>query len=451
MKLLRRICRVIWTIWAIVITATLILLIAGIAILEYRSWRSIDPDKIRFMPAPDIYAAGIVNPFDETRRIELPDDFGVFYATGRQPAKPGDGCRFYGNERGHVIRLGVATVWLDDKDITWEEAKRISLMKDRGREYPLHVNRVHECGVLEDTLAPFAEPAAGEDLSEGGRAFAKLVNEKLALSHRKDVYVYVHGYKVLFENPLLVAAEFWHYLGYDGAFIAYAWPATPAFTAYFSDLETATHSSRDLRILLAYLARETDAERIHVIGYSAGTRLVLGALHQLALLHAGESKEQIAKRYRIGQVILVGSDMDRAVFGNLVADGICDVPARLTVYLSQLDNTLGMSRFVFRRKRLGQLVEDDQLTPGVAAFLREEEDLIMIDVSRAENVAANSGHAYFRKSPWVSSDLLLALRSGRAPGDRGLVPLDGTPLWEFPDDYLEQLRTLGPGGENEPQ
>ena len=71
MKMLYRIYRVLWIVWSIVITATLILLIAALVILEYRSWRAIDPDKITFMPAPNIYAAGIVNPFDESRRIEL--------------------------------------------------------------------------------------------------------------------------------------------------------------------------------------------------------------------------------------------------------------------------------------------------------------------------------------------------------------------------------------------
>ena len=94
----------------------------------------------------------------------------------------------------------------------------------------------------------------------------------------------MHGYKVVFENPLLVAAELWHFLGYDGVFIAYAWPSTPKKLAYFSDLETTSLSAYNLRIFLEYLARETDAENIHIIGYSAGTRLVINALNQLALI-----------------------------------------------------------------------------------------------------------------------------------------------------------------------
>ena len=57
--------------------------------------------------------------------------------------------------------------------------------------------------------------------------FAAKVNAKLAISRAKDVFIYLHGYKVVFENPLLVASELWHFLGYEGVFIAFAWPSTP--------------------------------------------------------------------------------------------------------------------------------------------------------------------------------------------------------------------------------
>jgi esterase/lipase superfamily enzyme len=65
-----------------------------------------------------------------------------------------------------------------------------------------------------------------------GRQFSEAINERLRESDSKDVYIYVHGYKVEFENPTLVAAELWHFLGYDGAFVAYSWPSTRKTLAY---------------------------------------------------------------------------------------------------------------------------------------------------------------------------------------------------------------------------
>jgi esterase/lipase superfamily enzyme len=148
--------------------------------------------------------------------------------------------------------------------------------------------------------------------------FADAINEQLAVSKKKHIYIYVHGYKVVYENPVLVSAELWHFLGYDGAFIAYAWPSTPSKFAYIKDSDTAAGYARNFRLLLEFVAENTDAEEIHVIGYSNGTRLVLRAMEQLALIHEGESADEIWEQLRIRNVILIGSDLDRGVFGAAV-------------------------------------------------------------------------------------------------------------------------------------
>ena len=93
----------------------------------------------------------------------------------------------------------------------------------------------------------------GENPHAPAAQFAKAVNLKLATSSRKHVFIYLHGYKVTFENPVLVATELWHYLGYDGVFIAYAWPATPSRWAYLKDAETAGGYARNLRISWNFL------------------------------------------------------------------------------------------------------------------------------------------------------------------------------------------------------
>ena len=101
-----------------------------------------------------------------------------------------------------------------------------------------------------------------------------------------------------------------------------SWPATPEVLAYVSDLETTALSSRNLRIFLQYLAERTNARQINVIGYSAGTRVVLQALSQLSLLNHGNPR---AADLRIGQVVLIGSDVGRAAFAAALADGLLDM------------------------------------------------------------------------------------------------------------------------------
>ena len=76
---------------------------------------------------------------------------------------------------------------------------------------------------LENEILYATDPALlPPDRDAAATAFADAINAKLADSRSKDIVVYVHGYKVPFENPLLVATELWHFMGYDGVVIPYS-------------------------------------------------------------------------------------------------------------------------------------------------------------------------------------------------------------------------------------
>jgi esterase/lipase superfamily enzyme len=259
-------------------------------------------------------------------------------------------------------------------------------------------------------------------------------------SGSKDVYIYVHGYKVEFENPVLVAAELWHFLGHDGAFIAYSWPSTRKTLAYWSDLDDAINSARRLRALIVHIAETTDAERIHVLGYSAGTRVVARMLADLGMYGYFVDDEQLQRRLKLGHVILIGSDVDRSVFMGYLLDGALRVPQALTVYESSDDSALGLSKRVFQRDRVGQIVAGELTSPGIRDFFERQPKLRVIDVSEAEAGTAGSGHSYFRESPWVSSDILATLLYDLTPAQRGLARKPNSPVWTFPGDYINRLR-----------
>ena len=397
------------------------------------------PNEINLMPAPDVYENGLVDPFGDNQPMENMPYKGILYATDRAPAGADD--RFYLNKRGNLIRLGAGKIKVGKEDITWEEARRISLLKNRTDKYPIKVTDVEEFGILDRSYSVFTDPGLMEASPHGpAERFARLVNEKLTRSQKKDVYIYVHGYKVVFENPILVAAELWHFLGYEGVFIAYAWPSTPKALAYVSDLETAALSAHNLRIFLEYLAQETDAEQIHIVGYSAGTRLVINALAQLALLHRDRDKASIQRTLRIGHVLLTASDYDRQLFGVHLLDGLLKVPRTLSIYMSESDKALGFSRWLFARERLGQMWKDRKLSDVVVEYLRKHRELILIDVTNAQSAVGGNGHAYFRKSPWVSSDVLMTLMYDLKPDERGLIQSGDIHVWAFPPDYIRLLR-----------
>ena len=401
--------------------------------------------RINMMPSPEVFEEGTIDPFIGSIPIDELPYAGMLYATDRLPSEDGAAQRYYLNERGNVLRLGLAQIELARADLAWQDARHISNLKRGGKGYPIpiRVSGVTEFGVLDRTATELMPPEIFLEASQpANQVFAEKVNAKLARSKRKDVYIYVHGYKAIFENPALVATELWHFLGYKGVFVAYAWPSTPSPWAYLRDIDTAAGYARHLRIFLEFLAEETDAEQIHVIGYSMGTRLVTRAIAQLALMHHEYTTEEIRRKLRIGHVILAGSDLDREVARKYLADGFLEVPRHLSIYMSSRDRVLGMSRFLTRRKRLGQMWAEGDLAPRVADYLHEREaDLSVIYVTAAEGAAAGNGHAYFRDSPWVSSDILMSLAYDLPPGDRGLARTEeGSPIWSFPPDYIERLR-----------
>jgi len=396
-------------------------------------------DQLILMPAPDVFEYGDWDPFTDHDPIKNIPYGGILYATDREAAQEAD--RHYRDARGHVLRLGVAQVTVGKEGITWEEARRISLLKERPEDYPLKVTGVRELGILDRTINPLTEGLVGSaQLQLPGERFAAKINAKLASSKRKDIFIYVHGYKVVFENPLLVASELWHFLGYEGAFIAYAWPSTPDTLAYFSDLETAALSAGNLRILIEYLAETTDARRIHIIGYSAGTRVVTQALNQLALIHTGPDRKASAKTLRIGHVILTGSDVDKHLFGSYLMDGMLAVTGGITVYASTKDRALSMSNWAFRRKRLGQVVSKP-LSAAANNYLRQNENLVIVNATDSPGAGTGNGHAYFRQSPWTSSDILATLSFDLKPAQRGLQQTGGQHIWTFAEDYIDRLRT----------
>ena len=406
---------------------------------------SIPVDQIDLMPAPDVYGEGLLNPLPEYNPFdEIPYD-GILYATDRAPATEEDSERYYRNDRGQVVRLGLAEIQFGEKEFTWEFTRDVSMLKSRTEAYPVKISNVDEWGIMGSTIpywfnmSLISEEEMPPDATD---RFSDAINAQLAVSKKKHVYIYVHGYKVVYENPILVSAELWHFLGYDGAFIAYAWPSTPSMFAYIGDSDTATGFARNFRLLLESVAENTDAEEIHVIGYSNGTRLVTRAMEQLALIHQGKTADEIWEELHLRNVILVGSDIDREVFGSYMSDGILNVSKHLSIYMSRYDKALGISQFLTRRQRLGQLWggPDGEIHPlAQQALIDYREQLSFINISDTEGADTGNGHGYFRSSPWASSDVLMTLYYGFTPEQRGLVEQDDLPIYTLPPDYISRL------------
>ena len=215
-------------------------------------------DEIEMMPPPVVYAAGEVDPFPEVTDASLQEQSKLFYVTDRRPAANEDEPTYYANERGYILRAGTVDIVADPPFSSWEELRAISMSEEISVKRVLKIKDAQEIGVLpvaNTSLQPSVPERA--DAQESGRVFAQAINNQLAESNQKDIFIYVPGYNVDFDFPVLASKELQHYLGYRGAFITYSWPATPNLFAYFKDLETADATRRNLRELIIFLSKNT--------------------------------------------------------------------------------------------------------------------------------------------------------------------------------------------------
>lgn len=148
------------------------------------------PHKINLMPAPAVFADGAINPLPVGQPPVSYDNFTMLYATDRKQSENPEERPFYYNKAGFVVRLGRARVSAGNPGIQWEEARRITLASKRKRDFPLQVLSVQETDTLAHTDTFLTQLPEEASLPPGnGREFSRLVNQRLATSGVREIYI----------------------------------------------------------------------------------------------------------------------------------------------------------------------------------------------------------------------------------------------------------------------
>ena len=150
---------------------------------------------------------------------------------------------------------------------------------------------------------------------------------------------------------------------------------------------------------------------------------------------------EIWRGKQIGTVGLAAPDVDVELVSNAGLDGSNRVPRRMTLYASSEDRALSLSGRLLSMARLGnpfKMISTEEL-----GALRRAEGRTLVDVSPSQKRYREFlDHSYFHKNPWVSSDLLMFIKYGLSPADRGLVPFEEGALWTFSEDYPERAKNI---------
>ncbi|HEX4641528.1 MAG TPA: alpha/beta hydrolase [Chthoniobacterales bacterium] len=234
---------------------------------------------------------------------------------------------------------------------------------------------------------------------------------------KRSALVFIHGFKNNFDDAAYRTAQLAYDLNFEGVPIMYSWPSHDSLFEYDGDRAQAKVSAPRLQYFLERIARESGAQRIHLVAHSMGNELLVSALDGLA--------RQPEIQPLFDNVIMAAPDVDAELFTKQTWINIKGAAKRFTLYASSDDWALKVSR---------------ELKGGGAHFVRLGEaggDLVVIpglDTVDASGIDTNElGHSYYHCKK-IMDDLQLLMAKGWAPLERKLRDRKKGNLgyWAFP-------------------
>ncbi len=403
----------------------------------------------QLMPTPNLYVNETATLFEA-----LPQEYAstlveLIYVTDRAPETDEAGNLRYGYKRSNSLAVGTTVVDLG-QNATWENLVEASRTHTRFGEFELRLVSINEFARLPPTPMPYQvidgkivqdpEAVAARDASVA-RVQAE-VKRRLALTPRKDVYIYVHGYHNTFEDATFALAELWHFFGREGLPIVYTWPAGhPGIFGYTYDRESSEFTVFHLKQVIKFLSEQPEVENIHLIAHSRGTDVAVSAFRELVIWARGAGISP-RERFKIKNFVFAAPDLDVEVISQrIAAERLVLEVDQGTLYSSPDDEAIGIAEMLFAspRGRLGTVAIGELNEEEIG---RMKANAARVTVVNFEGESTGYGHDYFRTNPAVSSDLVLMIRYGFKPGETGR-PLEhiGLNFWRVPEGYPANAKT----------
>jgi esterase/lipase superfamily enzyme len=327
------------------------------------------------------------------RHLSVP----VLYATNRARTASDAPERFYGDGDARQLILGHVQVSIP----TRREPGDLSLPSSWRFESAPNPNKHFVLG----KPTPYADRAAFE-AANGGQAAAQ-----------RPLLLFVHGFRVTFEEASLRAAQLAHDLRFNGTVMLFSWPSTGSLDAYPRDEEAVELAESHFGELLG-IVQGMGFRPVHLVAHSMGTRLVTRVLRQ----RIAEKKPLPVIR----ELMLAAADVNAEVFRANLAPSLAGMTLpRVTIYASSSDVALIASKIVHRFARVGDT------KPSVFTYPPFE----TIDASESAPISRAFGHSYVFDSPSVLADMALLIHQGLGAPQRPRLQLLGTAEtrhWKLP-------------------
>jgi esterase/lipase superfamily enzyme len=419
------------------------------------------------MPTPVLYTGEQARPLF----VDLPPErrtppLDLLYITDRVRAKDGDKDAPYTAGRSRSMAFGSTTVEFGS-NLSWDSLLKESTEAKRDTSLDLNLGPTKELGRFppipyELELGPNGvsrSPAIIDAYDKAKQQLRHEIARRVAISPRKEVVLYVHGYANSFEDAALTMGELCHFLGREFVCAIFSWPAggrRGALLGYDVDSESAVFAVEDLLKTIRIIATTPGVERIHLLAHSRGTDALAGAIAELST-EAYMLGSSLPRQFNIANIVLMAPDIDADVALSKIFKVFSDpdLPFRgepvpyavvgdspefkVTFYVSPDDKALATSGWLFGSiARLGR-VDAAMLTPHQIEMIRTWG---AADVIQVRGRTDFFGHSYFVSNPEVSADIIAMLRYGLKPNEPGR-PLEEivNPFWRvLPSNVADAAR-----------
>lgn len=228
--------------------------------------------------------------------------------------------------------------------------------------------------------------------------------------------LYTHGFYISFDRGCRRAAEFKSSLDLAGNFVLFSWPSDGVIVNYTRDEADLYWSVEPLQETLNGMINRYGAGNINIVAHSLGTRGVMLALMRIASARHLSKDEN---RPLINHLVLLAADIDAGIFKQYLPD-IKSLAKNITVYVSEHDSPLAISRQVHGYPRLGESGSHLEGVDGVE----------IIDVSDVP-VQYPSGHLYHLYNDAAVADLYQLLNKNKSAADRSNLKHSGKNYWRL--------------------
>lgn len=250
----------------------------------------------------------------------------LFYGTNRKPTGSPVAPGYYGSERSartNRIEYGVCHITLPPNH-QFGKLEEYSLLRFETKNVP-------DKHVTVKTPKPIAKD----------QFFGEL-NRSVARSQNKEVFVFIHGFNVSWEESATRCGQIAYDLGIDserGVAFLFSWPSQGRVFDYMADDTNARVTRHDFAEVLGQISTLSGATHINILAHSMGNQILSEALNQI-----GATLSTNAAR-PFNQVVMAAPDVDVDDLSDM-SKNMLKTANHFTIYSCKTDLPLRFSRWV---------------------------------------------------------------------------------------------------------